>query len=110
MKQFKTITYKDWLHAVEDGTSERTKKMRHKKLALRALKEIEPFWLSEKEFPAECCMRGTYNTWKIRPFAKNGYFLVYIDEGKIWIVDVDGEGNKEYPCGKPDWSLDTNLA
>lgn len=115
MYKFKTISVKDWLHAVEEGTSERTKTMRHKRLAIRALKEVEPFWFPKKNpyFDLMECKfseLGTYTGWIIRPFGKRGHFYVGISEAKIWIIDVDGVGNKQYPCGKPDWSLDTNLA
>lgn len=112
MYKFKTISVKDWEHAVEDGTTVRTKTMRHKKLALKALKEVEAFWFPKMDpYPIECKISegGTYSDWDVRPYGKAGYFHVCITEAKIWIIDVDGAGNKSYPCGKPDWDLDTNL-
>lgn len=114
MEQFKTVTFKDWLHAVEEGTSERTKTMRHKRLAIKALKEVEAFWFPKKGSyfdRMECRTEsGDYTGWHIRPYGKKGFFYVGISDAKIWIIDVDGEGNERYPCGKPDWSLYTNLA
>lgn len=48
MYKFKTISVEDWKHAVDEHASERAKIMRHKKLALKALKEVEPFWFPKK--------------------------------------------------------------
>ena len=113
MYKFKTISVEDWKHAVDEHASERAKIMRHKKLAIKALKEVEPFWFPKKgsSYPIECKIPeyATYTDWYVRPFGKAGYFHVCITEAKIWITNVDGLGDKDYPCGRPDWALDTNL-
>lgn len=113
MYKFKTISVEDWKHAVDEHASERAKIMRHKKLALKALKEVEPFWFPKKGniYPIECKIpeHETCTDWYVRPYGKAGYFHVCIKEAKIWITDVDGVGNKDYPCGRPDWALNTNL-
>lgn len=109
MYKFKTISVKDWEHAVDENASERTKKLRHKKLALRALKEVAPKYFGP--WPTRCeTSTGCYSCWRVTTFNKAGYFVVHITEAKIWIVDVDVDGNKTYPCGMVDWNLDTNLA
>ena len=113
MYKFKTISVEDWKHAVDEHASERAKIMRHKKLALKALKEIEPFWFPKKgsDYPIECktLKYENYTDWYVRPYGKAGYFHVCIKEAKIWITNVNGVGDKDYPCGRLDWDLDTNL-
>lgn len=112
MYTFKTITVEDWKRAVEYEASERAKKMRHKKLALKALREVAPYFFPKNSgFSIKCSIPegGTYTGWDIRSSIRRGFFHVCISEAKIWVIEVDGDGEKEYPCGKPDWSLDTNL-
>lgn len=90
MTKFKTISVKDWEHAVDENASERTKKMRLKKLALKALKEVAPKYFGP--WPTKFEMGETYYTWKIKPFAKVGNFIVCMTQSGIAISDVDREG------------------
>ena len=111
MYKFKTISLKDWKYAGDEQASERTKIMRYKKLAIRALEEASPFWFPKgpkyKEFGSlvKYKMGDTYNTWYIRPFGKLDFFVVHIEEAKIWIKD-EGDELNQYPCGE--WGVTCN--
>lgn len=100
MYKFKTVTVKDWKHAVEENTSERTKKMRLKKLALKALKEIAPNYFGP--WPTKCEMVETYmpfpaqSFWRVETFAKHGYFDASINSVGITIWDEDRDGKTNF--------------
>lgn len=94
MIKFKTISVKDWKHAVDENASERTKKRRLKKLALKACKEVALKYFGP--WPTEIEMGVTYYTWKIKPFAKPGYFIVCMVDTGISIHDVGREGPVVY--------------
>lgn len=101
MYTFKTITLNDWFHAVEEGTSERTKKLRHRKLAIKALKELS--YLSDAIIPELKFDYRDYDSFNVKIPGKKEKIHFLITQMKIFVWD----GNKAIIA--PDYSIDTNL-
>ncbi len=101
MYTFKTITVKEWKHAADVDVSERARKLRHRKLAIKALKELSN--LSDALIPELKFEYEDYDHFsvKIPGKAEKIWFLItqmkiFVREGKNWII-------------KPDYKVDTNL-
>ena len=101
MYTFKTITLNDWFHAVADEASERAKKLRHRKLAIKALKELS--YLSDALIPELKFKYRDYDSFDVKIPGKKEKIHFLITMCKIFVWD----GDKEIIA--PDYSVDTNL-
>lgn len=101
MYTFKTITVEEWKHAVEYEASERAKKLRHRKLAIKALKELGN--LQDALVPELKFDYNDYDSFDVKIPGKAEKIHFLITEMKIFVWDGKN------PIIKPDYSVDTNL-
>ena len=101
MYTFKTITVEDWKHAVEDEASERAKKLRHRKLAIKALKELSN--LQDAVIPGLKFEFRDYDSFNVKIPGKAEKIHFLITQAKIFVWDGKN------PIIAPDYSIDTNL-